>query len=320
MKNIFLTALYGNKALRWRPVVVIAVMCALPYLVSEYYLYVAIFIMVNALFAQSFNLLFGYGGKLSFGQAAYFGIGAYTVGLLLMKVKAPLWIAMIGGVLVSGLFAMVIGFFCIRRVGMYFAILTMAFGQFIFLIVDKWYSVTGGHDGLQGIPVPPILNSVRSYYYYSLAMVACSIFLIHRVIESPFGYTLRALRDNPTRCEFNGSDGRRIQLIAFVISGMFCGVAGGVFAPFNRSIAPSILDWTKSAEPVIMAIIGGQLTFWGPVFGAFMFTILQMIIVEVTSYWPLVIGIILAFTVLFMPGGVVGFINQKITGVSIPES
>ncbi len=292
---------------------------ALPFIIDVYFLSVCTFILINALFAQSVNLLFGYGGKLSFGHAAFFGVGAYTVGILATKLKLGLLITLPAAVLASGLVALVLGYLCIRRTGMYFSILTMAFGQFIFLVVDKWYDLTCGADGLQGIPVPAMLSTGTSYYYFALIVVGLSIWLIYRLVESPFGFALRALRDNPVRAEFNGLDPKVVQLTTFVVSAMFAGLAGGIFAPFNRSVAPAMLEWTKSSEPVVMAILGGQFTFFGPIFGATIFTLFQMVVVEFTTYWPLVLGTILGFMILFLPGGFIGYLYEKIYGVRIQE-
>jgi branched-chain amino acid transport system permease protein len=292
-------------------VVLYLVMWVLPFIISKYHVQLLTFILINALFAQSFNLMFGYGGKLSFGHAAFFGVGAYTVGIMLVKASAPFWLSMVTGVAISALMALVIGYFCIRRMGYYFAILTTAFGQLLFVIVDKWGSLTGGYDGLQGIYPPSLIGSIQTYYFYVLIMVTVSLGIIYGVVASPFGYTLRAIRDNATRTEFNGVNIKKLQLVAFTLSGTFGGLSGCLFAPFNCSLAPALLDWTKSADPIIMTIIGGQSTFYGPILGAAVFAILQSILLDFTVYWPFVIGSLLVIIILFLPSGLTGVFSKK---------
>jgi branched-chain amino acid transport system permease protein len=282
-----------------------------PFVVSEYYIHLLIYILIGGLFAQSFNIIFGYMGKLSFGHAAFFGTGAYVSALLLTKTSVPFLLTIPFVIVITGLIGVVIGFFCVRRSGYYFAILTMAFGQLIYVIVYKWRSLTTGDDGIQGIPIPEVLESVTAHYYYIVVSVAVATVIMWRILQSPFGYTLRAIRDNSIRVEFSGVNVIRCQLVAFVIACIFAGYAGGLFASFNRAVTPALLDWTKSGDPVNMTIIGGQYAFFGPVVGSIIFNLIQSFILDFTYYWPFVMGIIIIIAVLFVPGGVVGFFTQK---------
>jgi branched-chain amino acid transport system permease protein len=288
------------------------VLIIFPFVISEYYILLLGYILIGGLLAQSFNIMFGYMGKLSFGHAAFFGIGAYTVAILNTKTPVPLFLAIPIALLVSAAIGWVVGFFCVRRAGYYFAILTMAFGQLLFVIVHKWYGFTGGDDGIQGIPIPEILESPKVHYYYILLVVSVSMGLIWRILQGPFGYTLRAIRDNSSRTEFSGVNILRCQLVAFIIACAFAGLAGALFAPFNRAVSPGLLDWTKSADPVNMTLIGGQYTFFGPIVGAVIFLTIQTFILDFTIFWPFVIGCIIIPIILFLPGGIVGFFLRHI--------
>jgi branched-chain amino acid transport system permease protein len=284
----------------------------LPQVVEEFWVHVAIEILIMGLFAMSFNMIFGYMGQLSFGHAAYYGIGAYATGLLLVKTSVPLPIALLVSMVAAGFFAMIFGFFCVRLTGIYFAILTLAFGQLTYYIIFQWYSFTGGDDGLQGIIPPQILFSATPYYYFTLCVVTIGLIAIWLITESPFGYTMRAIRDNADRTRFIGINIRKYMLINFAVAGMFAGLAGGLWGPFTRSVAPDLCNWHQSGIPVFMTVIGGPLAFFGPLVGAVIYTFLFAFITGFTEYWPLTIGLIITFVVLFMPGGILGLIQEKL--------
>ncbi len=282
-----------------------------PFVVQEYYIHLLIYILIGGLFAQSFNIMFGYMGKLSFGHAGFFGVGAYAVAILNTKTSIPFVLGIPIAMLIAGVTGLVAGVFCVRREKYYFAVLTQGFGLILYAIVFKWYGLTGGDDGIQAIPVPEILESVTGHYFYVLLVISLSMGVIWRILHGPFGYMLRAIRDNTTRTIFNGVDVFRCQLVAFVIACMFAGVAGALFASFNRSVTPELLNWTKSAEAVNMTVIGGQYAFLGPLIGSAIFMAIQSFILDFTYYWPFVIGLILIPIILFLPGGVVGFFTQE---------
>ena len=305
---------------RWIPLLLLLLV---PLAAGRFYQYLLTQVFVAALVAISFNLLLGTTGLLSFGQAAFFGVGAYTVGLLASKAGfGPLPALLLSAVTAAAVSALV-GYFCIRLSGVHFAMLTLAFGQLVFAIVFKWYGFTGGDNGIQGIPVRPLsvaglgsvdIGSTKSMYYFALAVVALSAAILRRIRSSPFGATLKAIRENGQRASYLGVNVKLYQWTAFVAAGAFTGLAGGLYALMEKSISPDIINWTKSAEPVLMTIIGGIYTFVGPAVGAVVFVVLNSYLVAWTEKWALVLGLILLAMVLMLPGGVVGFVNEKARG------
>jgi branched-chain amino acid transport system permease protein len=292
----------------------------LPRFIGEYYTNLTIKIFIMALLACSFNLLLGYSGLLSFGQAAYFAVGAYTCALLLKFVVASVIVAIPLAVLMSAAFALVFGYFCVRLTEIYFAMLTLAFGQIVYTIAFKWESLTGGDNGLAGIPSPPInfglfsldLTNAFHYYYFALVLVFLSILILYLIVNSPYGATLKAIRENPDRASFMGQNVRVFQLISFVIAGTFCGLAGAIFAPFEKFVSPELTHWSKSAEIVLVSILGGIYTFIGPVVGSAVMILLEDYISTYTRYWSVFLGTVLIIFVVFMPDGIVGRVNQVI--------
>ncbi len=303
-------------ALRLLPLVVLLI---LPLVIGRYYQYLLTQIFVAGLMAIAFNLLLGTTGLLSFGQAAFFGVGAYTVGLLLTKTAIGTLSTLALALVMSAGVAGVIGFFCIRLSGIHFAMLTLAFGQLIYTVAFKWYSVTGGDNGIQGIPVRAIswgnyslnISSTRDMYYFVLLVAALAVAFLSRVRASPFGATLKAIRENGQRASYLGINVRLYQWTAFVLAGAFTGLAGGLYALMEKSISPEIIYWTKSAEPVLMTIMGGIYSFAGPAIGAAIYIILNAYIVAWTENWSLVLGLVLLTMVLALPGGAVGYFNEK---------
>jgi branched-chain amino acid transport system permease protein len=262
-------------------------------------------------------VLIGYTGLVSFGHAAYFGIGAYTTGILMKKVAVPFVVAFPAAGVVAALFALVFGFFCVRLTKIYFAMLTLAFAQIVWAVCFKWNDVTGGEQGLPEIPYPdlawiqrlPLFGDYRSsdhFYLVSVVLVAVCFWILHRVIRSPFGRILTTIRENPERAEFIGVNVRRYELIAFVIAGAFAGLAGGLFGIFNRGAFPDFAYWTKSSEVLIMTLLGGMGSFWGPAVGALVLLVLNQQITSYTEYWPFVLGTVLIVILFAFPGGIVG--------------
>jgi len=307
-------------SLPWLWVLPVALLLIFPAVAGRYYQYLLTHIFIAALMAVAFNLLLGTTGLLSFGQAAFFGVGAYTVGLLLTKTGAGTMPALGLSILTSAATAAVIGFFCVRLSGVHFAMLTLAFGQLIFAIAFKWYSFTGGDNGIQGIPVREIslagiasldIGSTKAMYYFVLVVVGLSVECLRRIRSSPFGATLKSIRENAQRASYLGVNVPLYQWAAFVVAGAFTGLAGGLYALMEKSISPDIIHWTKSAEPVLMTIIGGIYTFAGPAVGAVVYIVLNSYLVAWTEKWALVLGMILLVLVLALPGGVVGFVNEK---------
>ena len=293
--------------------VVLGIVIVLPAVVPTFYVQLTTEIFVMAIFSVATNLLFGYSGMISFGQAAYYGIGAYTLALLVMKLGVPFAVGFVAAPFVAALFAAAVGFFCVRLTIIYFAMLTLGFAQLLYSIVFQWVTVTGGDDGLHGVPIPALFHGANAYYYFTLAVTLGALLVMWRVVHSPFGYALRAIRDNRERAEFNGLDVRRYQLIAFTIAGFFCGLAGALFVPVNKAVFPNLLFWSKSAEPLFAILLGGIHQFLGPAVGAAIFILLEQstskfwYLLGVKSvYWPIVMGSVIVILIFTLPRGVAG--------------
>ncbi len=291
-----------------------AIVLLVPALLGSFAQFLVLNILLLALFALSFNLLFGATGLLSFGQAAFYAGGAYIAGMLL-RAKLPVLPAVLIAALAAALMAAVVGAFCVRHTRIYFSMLTLAFGMFVYAIVWKWSDVTGGDDGLIGIPrgriglLGPLdanLAPLSRYYLFAAALVFLSVAALHRLSISPFGLTLRSIRENAERAEFSGIRVRRTIFIAFVVAGFFAGLAGALLAPLEQTVSPSAAHWTKSAEPVMATLIGGPFSFSGPIVGAAVYLGLKELIVRFTEYWLLVFGLVLLVIVLAFRGGLVG--------------
>jgi branched-chain amino acid transport system permease protein len=292
-----------------------------PALGSRYYTFLANDVVIWALFATSLNLLVGYTGLVSFGHAAYFGIGAYTTGILMKKLGVTFLLAFPAAGIVAALLAAVFGFFCVRLTRIYFAMLTLAFAQIVWAICFKWNEVTGGEQGMPEIPYPsfewvervaawvPMVGGYRTseyFYFLSLILVAAALWALRRITGSPFGRMLTTIRENPERAEFIGVNVRRYELAAFVLAGAFAGLAGGLFGIFNRGVFPDFAYWTKSSEVLIMTLLGGMGTFYGPTIGALALIVLNQQITSYTEYWPLILGSILILLLFVFPGGIGG--------------
>jgi branched-chain amino acid transport system permease protein len=302
-----------------------AALLALPFLLTDFWVFISIEVLAFALYAVSFNLLLGYGGMLSFGHAAFLGVGGYTAGLVVKQSGLPSALTLIcvpaAATLTSAAAALVIGFFSVRRAGIYFAMLTFAFQMLLYTIALKATALTGGDDGLTGLKPPGIFDQPRMYYYFALALTGGGLYILHRVVSSPFGYTLRALRANVLRVQYLGIDVRAHRLAAFVVSGAFAGLAGAIFALSNGNVFPGWLDWTASATPIVMAVLGGTASFLGPALGAAVYVVLEVLISGRTEYWPLAMGIIIVILVLVMPRGLTGlwrFISARLSARATP--
>jgi branched-chain amino acid transport system permease protein len=302
-------------------ILALAALFLVPAAGSRYYTFLANDVVIWALFATSLNLLVGYTGLVSFGHAAYFGIGAYTTGILMKQAGVSFLWAFPAAGLVAGLFAVVFGFFCVRLTKIYFAMLTLAFAQIVWAICFKWNEVTGGEQGMPEIPYPdfgwlergaallPFLGGYRNseyFYFLTLVLVAACFWVLRRIVGSPFGRMLTTIRENPERAEFIGVNVRRYELAAFVLAGAFAGLAGGLFGIYNRGVFPDFAYWTKSSEVLIMTLLGGMGAFFGPAIGALALLWLNQQIVSYTEYWPLILGTILVVLLFVFPGGLAG--------------
>ena len=270
----------------------LVVFAVFPFLVP--YQALATQVLIWGLFALGFNLLHGYTGLLSFGHAAYYGLGAYGAGILLAKLHfASVWGALGAGLLMAGAGGAIIGFFCLRRHGIYFAMLTLAFAQLLYFIGFHLSSWTGGDDGLRGIPQ---------------LTLGFPVALLKRILDSPFGAVLQAIRENSDRAVACGYDIDRVKLLSFVFSAMFAGLAGALDALRLTVVPIESLYWTTSGQVVMMTLLGGAGTFFGPFVGATAFLVLEDRLSAFTESWPLVIGAIFSAFVLFLPRGIWGTI------------
>ena len=309
-------------------ILMFALFLLVPLLPGTFWTHVGTEILILGLFAMSFNLLYGYMGQISFGHAAFFGVGAYATAMLFTALKTPagqigipqFLASLVIGPPVAALAALVIGFFCVRLTGIYFAMLTLAFGEMLFYIVFSWYSFTKGDDGIQGLLPPPFFQDAANFYYFTLAIVTAAAFVMWRITESPFGYTLRTLRDNQRRAAFLGTNVRTHMLANFVIAGTFAGLAGALWGPFSRSVNPGLLGWGESGIAVFMTLIGGAGAIIGPMLGSVIYTLLQAVVKMYTVYWPLTIGSVILAIVLFAPGGILGIIDRRIRAARSAEA
>ncbi|MCS7206689.1 MAG: branched-chain amino acid ABC transporter permease [Dehalococcoidia bacterium] len=297
----------------WLAFLVVALI--FPQIAPVFWVQFAIDLFVLTLFGLSLNLLMGYGGMVSFGHAAYYALGAYAAALLVKRADVPMPLALALGPFFAAGGAMVFGFFAVRLTAIYFAMLTLAFSQIVYAVVFKWTKFTGGDDGIQGVwPIralaaPPVSDN---YYYFTLGVVLVCTLILYLIVNSPFGYTLRAVRENPRRAEMAGVNVRLHQWVAFVIAGFFAGVAGSLFVFFQGSVNPDYAGVARSTDPLIVALLGGMHHFLGPAVGALLYKIIFFYVGrEFPFLWQLLVGLILVGVILLFPGGVMGFLTER---------
>ena len=300
-------------------IIAIAVLAILPFLLitlgkkGEYWIWVITEMIIMALFAASLNMILGFGGMVSFGHSAFYGMGAYTVALLIKKAGVPFFLALAAAPIMAGAVAAIIGWFCVRRIGLYFSILTLAFSQLLYMIAFQWYTFTGGDDGIHGINRPEFFGPV-TYYLFCLAILVACLLVMRMIIRSSFGLAIRTTRENPERAKFIGINVQRYQLLNFIIAGAFAGISGGLITMLNRFAQTEFLHWGKSAEPIFASLVGGMYSLIGPVIGSTILMILKIVLQQVhqslVEIWALFLGLILLVAVLFAPEGVMG-LRQK---------
>ena len=284
---------------------------ATPWLLPTSWLLVLENALVLALFAAATNLLVGWTGLVSFGQATFYGIGAYTVALAWLHGIAPFWLAFIAAPLIAGLVAFVTGAIALRARKLYFALLTLAFSELFNVLAEQLYDITNGANGIFGAMVPDLLVAPRPGFYFTLAVVIAALTLLYRIAHSPFGLALRAIRERRVRAEALGLAVSHHELAAFTISGAFCGLAGALYVVHDQTAYPELLNWVKSGEPVIVAVIGGISSFAGPLWGALFYQIAHDTLVALTRDWQMALGALLLLVVLFRPGGIVSFFGGR---------
>ena len=277
-------------------------------------------VVVLALAAMSLNFLLGFTGVLSFGHAAYFGLGAYGAGMTIRYLLPSTPLGILVGVLVGTVAACVIGALIVRLRGVYFAMVTIAFGQVFYFIAFRWNSVTGGDDGLSGWKRVPlhlgshtldILNDDKAFYYFVLVLFALAVGVMAALLRSPFGRTLLAIRENERRARFLGIPVERHIWLSWVISCLFASLSGALYGLLNNFADPHGLHWSQSGDFVIMAVLGGMRSFWGPLIGAAIFVVLQDYLSSMTENWQSFIGLFFVLVVLFFPRGVLGVMRRR---------
>jgi branched-chain amino acid transport system permease protein len=277
---------------------------------SPYTTILAIDLLTAALFAASLHFMMGPGGMVSFGHAAYFGLGAYGAALLVRSADWPMEASLLGGPVVAAIGAVIFGWFCVRLSGVYLAMLSLAFAQIVWSIVHQWDGFTGGSNGLTGVWPADWLQDKQVYYHLTLALVAGAVWWLRRLVFAPFGMALRASRDSALRAEASGIPVKRVQWLAFVVAGLVAGLAGALFAFSKGSISPDSLGITRSIDGLVMVLLGGVQTLAGPLVGAVSFTWLQDQVARSTEFWRALLGAIILLLVLAFPRGIAGFAGQ----------
>ena len=293
----------------------------LPTFAGKYLLYMTIHILILSVFALGFNLLLGYTGSALLRPGRILCNGSLC--LCQNPSRHPILLLGVdrGDAVAGGISALILGYLCVRHTRIYFSMLTLSFGMMIYSLAWKWRDVTGGDDGLVGIPrapfeIPGILsinmNPMGNYYYFVLVISLIAIFILYRIVNSPFGLTLKGIRDSENRVAFAGISIRNYRLLSFTIAGLYAGLAGSLLPPLENTVTPPLAHWTQSAEPVMVTLLGGIHTFSGPIVGSILFYLIKDIIVRYTQYWLIWFGSIVVFLVLVFRGGIVIFFTERI--------
>jgi branched-chain amino acid transport system permease protein len=294
----------------------ILLLAILPLLVSEYLLSLAITIIIYSLFALSYNILFGYGGLLSFGHAAYFGMGAYVVLILYKYFDCPLLLGILAGGVSGALLGFCFGAFLSRYRGMAFALLTVAFNQFVFITAEKWRGVTGGDDGLASqrpnLSLPGLgsidMFAHTNWYYFVLIIVGLCVAYCHFFTKTPLGRVNMYMRENEERAGFIGYNTFTSKLLVYVITSFFAGLAGGLASSYQEFVSTGFLSGDKGGDILIMTFVGGAGTFWGPVVGVCFLTYIADVLSSMTKHWRIIQGAMFIALVMFAPQGIGGLV------------
>ncbi|MDQ7850424.1 MAG: branched-chain amino acid ABC transporter permease [Armatimonadota bacterium] len=297
-----------------RPVALAALAAAflvVPRIVPVYFVHLLILTLVYGTMAMSLDLLMGYTGLVSFGHAAYFGVGGYTVGILALRYGLPTLAAGVGGVLVAFVQALLFGLVALRATAVYFLIITLALGMATWGLAYRWVSLTGGDNGLAGIPPPEVglpwsLSDPTNLYYLILGVVVLAALVLYRFVRSPFGLSLRGIRESESRMRVLGYNTWAHKYVAFVVAGTFSGLGGVLYVFYNGFVSPADVHLTGSAEAVLMVLLGGSGTLFGPVIGAGVVVFLRNLVSAYTHRWLLILGLVYVLTVLYAPRGILG--------------
>ncbi|MBI5248370.1 MAG: branched-chain amino acid ABC transporter permease [Desulfomonile tiedjei] len=302
--------------MNWKSVVIglgiVVLLLVAPLFLSRFYIYFLALILVTGLLATSLNIVLGFGGMYQFHHSVFYGVGAYSVALMITKTSLPAFVGFMVAPIVSALLAVVMGLICVRLSKLYFGMLQLSLGSLVWALVFRWYSFTGGDDGIHGIPLPSIISSINTSYYFTLIVTGICLALMYAVTNSPFGRIFQAIRDNPERSESIGVNVKLHQLVGQCIAGFFAGIAGVLFVTVEGSVFPDLMFWTLSLEILIMCLLGGWFTFLGPMLGAAIMVSLRTVVGVYTEYWTMVLAIILMLLIYFLPEGVLGYFLEKI--------
>lgn len=287
--------------------VIAALLLVLPWIGGDYATNIATEMAIYALFAVSLHLLTGIGGMVSFGHAAYFGLGAYGAAMAVKSLGLPMELALFAGPLAGAMGAVVFGWFCVRLSGVYLSMLTLAFAQITYAVVFQWSSVTGGDNGILGVWPSSWASGPVPFYYLTLVVCGAAIIALRHIVFSPFGYTLRAARDSEIRADAIGIDARFHRWLTFALCGLFAGLAGSLFAFFKGSVFPDNVAIGTSVDGLVMVLLGGIQTLTGPVIGAILYTALRILVSTYTDYWRAIIGLVIIVLVVAFPQGIVAW-------------
>jgi len=289
---------------------------------NRFYISLVNEMLIYGLLAMSLDVLLGYTGLLSFMHNAYLGIGAYIVGLFLIHVApSSLWLALLVGIIGTSIIALPVGWVQVRTGGLPFALLTLAFGMMFYTVAWKWYSLTGGDDGLMGVPHPDITiggwvlgnsGNPTAMYLFTFAIVLICFLLTWRIVHSPFGAVLETIRENEERASFVGINVRKYKLFGWMLSCMLASISGGLFILYKGYIGPTTMHAFAGATVLMMVLLGGMGSLWGPIIGAAIFIFMQDYISTMTEHWELFVGLVVILLVLFMPRGFSGLCDHLI--------
>ena len=302
---------------------ILAGLIYLPWVVKNpYYLHIIIMSGISVLLASSMNLITGCTGRLNLGHAAFYGIGAYSSTLLVMKLGLPVWVAMFLAGLVTTLFGVLIGVPCLKLKGAYLSITTLAFGEITRLALMNLVDLTNGPLGIRGIPGPPPLalsnslaisfESKTSYYYLLLTFCLICLLIIRRLLRSQIGLTFIAIREDEILAETVGIDTTQVKIMNFALGAFFAGIAGSFYAHYVRFISPDTFTLSETFNILTMVVVGGLGTFWGPILGGVIFTFLPELLRAIAEYRMMIYGLMMSFAIIFMPEGIIGLFHSLI--------
>lgn len=303
--------------------VVVVCLVLFPFVITNrFYISLVNEMLIFGLLAMGLDVMLGYTGLLSFMHNTYLGIGAYIVGLFLIHVSpSSIWLALLVGMLATSLIALPVGWVQVRTGGLAFALLTIAFGMMFYTIAWKWYSVTGGDDGLMGVPSPDITigglvlansGDPTSMYLFTLAIVLVCFLLTRRIIRSPFGAVLESIRENEERASFVGINVHRYKLMGWMLACILGSISGYLFILYKGYIGPSTMHAFAGAGVLMMVLLGGMGSLWGPIIGASIFIFIEDYISTMTEHWELFVGLVVILLVLFMPRGIAGLVGYLV--------